>query len=77
MWNLRIVTIVAVLVLLTIGAVFNLSLTGCNTEDNQVDPMNNDTRVSETTIPAIDATVVLSPVSTSLAAFSFAPAARQ
>jgi len=67
MWNLRIVTIVAVLVLLTIGAVFNLSLTGCNTEDNQVDPMNNDTRVSETTIPAIDATV---PMETETATFA-------
>jgi len=67
MWNLRIVTIVAVLVLLTIGAVFNLSLTGCNTEDNQVDPMNNDTRVSETTIPAIDAAV---PMETETATFA-------
>ena len=67
MWNLRIVTIVAVLVLLTIGAVFNLSLTGCTTEDNQVDPMNNDTRVSETTIPAIDAAV---PMETETATFA-------
>lgn len=67
MWNLRTVTIVAVLVLLTIGAVFNLSLTGCNTEDNQVDPMNNDTRVSETTIPAIDAAV---PMETETATFA-------
>ena len=54
MSDLRYITMVALAGLLTIVALFSLSLTGCNREDNQVDPMM-DTRISETTIPAVDA----------------------
>jgi hypothetical protein len=67
MWSLKNLTMLAVLGVLAIGTVFGLSLTGCNMEDNQVDPTNNDTRVSEATIPAIDATV---PIETETATFA-------
>ena len=67
MWSLKNLTMLAVLGVLAVGTVFSLSFTGCNTEDNQVDPMNNDTRVSEATIPAIDATV---PIGTETATFA-------
>jgi hypothetical protein len=66
MWKLKTITIIAVLGVLTIGAAFSLSLTGCNREDNQVNP-KNDTRLSEAAIPAIDAAA---PIKTETATFA-------
>jgi hypothetical protein len=66
MWNLKTVAMIAVLGLLTIGTVFSLSIAGCNRENNQVDPKNG-TRVSEATIPAIDAAA---PTETETATFA-------
>ena len=68
MWNLKTISILEVLFLcvLTIGTVFSFGLTGCSREDNQVNPMN-DMRVSEATIPAIDAAAPMETETATLA----------
>ena len=53
MQNLSKVTIVAVLGMLILGAVFSSSLAGCKKEDKTMDLTDNG-RVSDITIPAID-----------------------
>ena len=66
MWNRKTATMITILGLLTIVTVFNLSLASCNREDNQVAPKNS-TRLSEATIPAIDAAA---PIETETATFA-------
>ena len=66
MWNFKTISIIAVLCVLTIGTAFSLGPTGCSREDNPVNPMN-DMRVSEATIPAIDAAA---PMETETATFA-------
>ncbi len=56
MGNLRKVTIVAVLGVFILGAVFSSSLVGCKKEDKTMGPAN-DGRIPITVIPAIDARV--------------------
>ncbi|MFC1964650.1 hypothetical protein ACFLWG_01415 [Chloroflexota bacterium] len=53
MGDLRKVTILSVLFMLIIGAVFSLSLVGCKKEDKIMDPAN-DGLIPETVMPAID-----------------------
>ncbi len=66
MQNLRKVTIVAVLGMLILGAVFSSSLTGCKKEDKTMG-LTDDVRVSDITIPAIDAA---EPMRTETATFA-------
>ena len=66
MWNPRVITVVAVLGLLILGAILSLGLTGCKKEDKGVKPTNNG-QVAEVTIPAIDAAV---PMRTESATFA-------
>ena len=54
MRNLRKATIFAVLSMLFLGAILSSSLAGCKKEDKKVDAAD-ESRVSEITIPAIDA----------------------
>ena len=66
MQNLRKVTIVAVLGMLILGAVFSSSLAGCKKEDKTMG-LTDDGHVSGITIPAIDAAV---PMTTKTATFA-------
>ena len=54
MGNLRKITIISVLSMFIIGAVFSSSLVGCKKEDKTMDPAN-DGLIPSTVIPAIDA----------------------
>ncbi len=64
-WNLKKVTMIAILGLLTMGTVFSSSLVGCNLDESIVDSMK-DTGV-KTKIPAIDAAAPLETVTASFA----------
>jgi len=66
MRNLRSATIVAVLGMLILGAVFSSSLAGCKKEDKTMG-LTDDGRVSDIAIPAIDATA---PMTTETATFA-------
>ena len=66
MRNLRSVTIVAVLGMLIIGAVFSSSLAGCKKEVKTTG-LTDDGRVSDIAIPAIDAAA---PMTTETATFA-------
>jgi hypothetical protein len=66
MRNLRKVTVVAVLGVFILGAVFSSSLVGCKKEDKTMGP-TNDGRVSDIAIPAIDAA---EPMRTETATFA-------
>ena len=66
MGNLRKITIISVLSMFIIGAVFSSSLVGCKTEDKTMDPAN-DGFIPNTIIPAIDASA---PVRTETATFA-------
>ena len=66
MWNQKTATMIAILSLLIIGTIFNLSLVSCNGEGKQVMTKNR-TLLSEAAIPAIDADA---PMETETATFS-------
>jgi len=66
MRNLRSVTIVAVLGMLILGAVFSSSLAGCKKGDKTMG-LTDDGRVSEIAIPVIDAAA---PMTTETATFA-------
>ena len=66
MGNLRKVTIISVISMFILGVVFSSSLVGCKKEDKTMG-LTDDGRVSDITIPAIDAA---EPMRTKTATFA-------
>jgi hypothetical protein len=66
MGNLRKVTIISVISMFILGVVFSSSLVGCKKEDKTMG-LTDDGRVSDITIPAIDAA---EPMRTETATFA-------